>query len=176
MRQLAAHDALESTEEDYYALCECKTASLMAAACELGAMVGDPRHRAALTAYGRDLGMAFQIVDDLIDYTVSADITGKPHGLDLREHKVTLPLIAALPKMDRAGSTAVSELFEADEPPEGLVETVVQAVTNAGGLDYARQRARHYAQAASRHLESIPDDPFARILRLTVDFVLERQK
>jgi octaprenyl-diphosphate synthase len=176
MRQLAAHDALEGTEDDYYRLCECKTASLMSAACELGAMVGDPAHRSSLAAYGRDLGMAFQIVDDLIDYTVSADITGKPSGLDLREHKVTLPLIAALPELDGAGRTAVNELFEAPEPTDDLVATVVRAVGNAGGLDYARQRAEQFAQAAGRHLESIPDDPFARILRLTVDFVLERQK
>ncbi|MFW6085548.1 MAG: polyprenyl synthetase family protein, partial [Gemmatimonadota bacterium] len=82
MRQLAAHDALGATEEDYYRLCECKTASLMSAACELGALAGAADHAEALAAYGRDLGMAFQIVDDLIDYTVPSDITGKPRGLD----------------------------------------------------------------------------------------------
>lgn len=176
MRQLAAHDALEATEADYYRLCECKTASLMSAACELGSMVGTPAHRPALAAYGRDLGMAFQIVDDLIDYTVSGDITGKPSGLDLREHKVTLPLIAALPAMEREDAAAVAELFATDAPPEDLVEAVISAVGRAGGLEYARRRAVDYARAAGRQLESIPEDPFVRILRLTVDFVLERQK
>lgn len=176
MRQLAAHDALGATEEDYYRLCSCKTASLMSAACELGALAGAAMHREALAAYGRDLGMAFQIVDDLIDYTVSSDITGKPKGLDLREHKVTLPLIAALPELDDVERATVESLFADPEPGDADVVEVADLVRSAGGLEYARSRAADYARSASEQLDSIPDDPFVRILRLTVEFVLERQK
>ncbi len=176
MRQLAAHDALGATEEDYYRLCACKTASLMSAACELGALVGASMHREALAAYGRDLGMAFQIVDDLIDYTVPSDITGKPRGLDLREHKVTLPLIAALPALAADERAAVDSLFADPEPADADVEEVADLVRNAGGLEYARGRAADFARSAAGRLDSIPEDPFVRILRLTVEFVLERQK
>lgn len=176
MRQLAAHDALGATEEDYYRLCECKTASLMSAACELGALAGAADHREALAAYGRDLGMAFQIVDDLIDYTVPSDITGKPRGLDLREHKVTLPLIAALPGLATAERAAVDSLFADPEPTDADVAEVADLVRRTGGLDYARSRAAAFASSAAGRLDSIPDDPYVRILRLTVEFVLERQK
>ena len=84
-------------------LIEAKTASLLSAACETGAICGAARHRAALKRFGERLGMAFQVADDILDYTETASVTGKPAGLDLREHKVTLPLIAALPKLSPAG-------------------------------------------------------------------------
>ncbi|MFW6088180.1 MAG: polyprenyl synthetase family protein [Gemmatimonadota bacterium] len=176
MRQLAAHDALGATERDYYRLCECKTASLMAAACELGALAGVAEYRDALAAYGHDLGMAFQIVDDLIDYTVPANITGKPRGLDLREHKVTLPLIAALPRLDASRRAPVETLFADPDPDDDMVAEVGELVRAAGGLAYARERAEEFARSAADRLASIPEDPFVRALRLTVEFVLERQK
>jgi octaprenyl-diphosphate synthase len=176
MRQLAAHDALSADESDYFDLCRCKTASLMSAACELGALVGDPSYREPLAAYGLDLGMAFQIVDDLIDYTVSTDVTGKPSGLDLKEHKVTLPLIAGMCHMDTSERAAVEDLFADPEPSDEKVRAVGDAVRRAGGLDIARTEAVRFARSAAGHLDGIPDDPFVRVLRLTVDFVLERQK
>jgi octaprenyl-diphosphate synthase len=176
MRQLAAHDALNTSEEDYYSLCDCKTASLMSAACEIGALVGRPEYRIPLAAYGQDLGMAFQIIDDLIDYTVSTDITGKPSGLDLKEHKVTLPLIAALPKMDASARSAVDDLFADPEPSDDRVRAVGDAVRDEGGLDYARDKAAGFARSAGVHLDAIPEDPIVRVLRLIVDFVLERQR
>src|SRR5262245_12703946 len=93
MRQLAALDALRFSEEDYDALIRAKTASLFAAACEVGALCGAERHRQALARFGERLGMVFQVVDDLLDYTEAQETIGKPSGLDLKEHKVTLPLI-----------------------------------------------------------------------------------
>src|SRR5690554_194522 len=102
LRQLASYDALNFSEADYYQLIRSKTASLMSAACELGALVGNPSYREPLARFGHELGMAFQIADDLLDYTADEAVTGKPTGLDLKEHKVTLPLIAALPKLTAA--------------------------------------------------------------------------
>ena len=176
MRQLASHDALGATVEDYFSLCDCKTASLMSAACELGALVGRSEYREALGGYGHDLGMAFQIVDDLLDYTVSSEVTGKPHGLDLKEHKVTLPLIAALPRLSTANRRTVDELFADPSPADDHVDEVIDLVRDAGGLEEARKTARFYATSASRHLDALPDDPAVEILRSTVEFVLERQK
>lgn len=176
MRQLAAHDALETTVDDYFSLCDCKTASLMSAACELGALVGRYEYRESLGGYGHDLGMAFQIVDDLLDYTVSSDVTGKPKGLDLKEHKVTLPLILALPRLEAADRRAVNELFANATPSDEQVAGVIDMVRGVGGLDDAREVARGYAASALERLQPLPDDPAVEILRLTVEFVLERQK
>ena len=176
MRQLASHDALGATVEDYFSLCDCKTASLMSAACELGALVGRSEYREALGGYGHDLGMAFQIVDDLLDYTVSSEVTGKPHGLDLKEHKVTLPLIAALPRLSTANRRTVDELFADPSPADDHVDEVIDLVRDASGLEEARKTARFYATSAIRHLDALPDDPAVEILRSTVEFVLERQK
>ena len=176
MRQLASHDALGATVEDYFSLCDCKTASLMSAACELGALVGRSEYREALGGYGHDLGMAFQIVDDLLDYTVSSEVTGKPHGLDLKEHKVTLPLIAALPRLSTADRRTVDELFADPSPADDYVDEVIDLVRDASGLEEARKTARSYATSAIRHLDALPDDPAVEILRSTVEFVLERQK
>ena len=152
MRQLASHDALGATVEDYFSLCDCKTASLMSAACELGALVGRSEYREALGGYGHDLGMAFQIVDDLLDYTVSSEVTGKPHGLDLKEHKVTLPLIAALPRLSTADRRTVDELFADPSPADDHVDEVIDLVRDASGLEEARKTARSYATSAIRHL------------------------
>lgn len=176
MRQLAAHDALGASEDDYYLLCDRKTASLISAACELGAMYGEPANRGRLAAYGRDLGMTFQITDDLLDYNQTAGVTGKPSGLDLREHKVTLPLIAALPKMDAAGRAAVEDVFADPHPSNEKIDRVVELVRDAGGLEYARQRAGDFADAARENLATLPDEPAVRILDHAVDFVVGRTK
>jgi octaprenyl-diphosphate synthase len=176
MRQLAAVDALGASEDDYYLLCDRKTASLISAACELGAMYGEPANRGRLAAYGRDLGMTFQITDDLLDYNQTAGVTGKPSGLDLREHKVTLPLIAALPRLDAAGRAAVEDVFADPHPSNEKIDRVVELVRDAGGLEYARQRARDYADAARENLATLPDEPAVRILDHAVDFVVGRTK
>ena len=99
MRQLEAHDKLSYSEAQYDHLIRAKTASLLSGACEVGALSATRPRRDALARFGMHLGMAFQITDDLLDYTQPEEITGKPFGLDLKEHKVTLPLIAALDRM-----------------------------------------------------------------------------
>src|SRR5436305_14865441 len=88
MHQLGAIDRLSFTEAEYFALIRAKTASLLAAACETGALCGAPRFSTTMARYGDRLGMAFQIADDIIDYTENESVTGKPGGLDLKEHKV----------------------------------------------------------------------------------------
>jgi len=89
MRQLAAVDALAFNESDYEALIQAKTASLLSAACETGALCGAAQHRHALRRYGERLGMAFQVADDILDYTETAEVTGKPSGLSARRQSVT---------------------------------------------------------------------------------------
>lgn len=174
MRQLVLHDGLDFTREDYDRLCECKTASLLATACELGAFAGAPRHREALRAFGYHLGMAFQIIDDLLDYASPSAVTGKPSGQDLQEHKVTLPLILALPKMDDGERTAVEALFDEAEPGPEAVGEVIASVARHGGLDEAREEARAQADRARDHLRGLPSGEGLEGLRLAVDYVVER--
>ena len=111
MRQLTSYDALEFTESDYYRLIASKTASLMSAACEMGALAGVDEYRKPLAQFGHDLGMAFQIADDLLDYTGSEAVTGKPTGQDLRERKVTLPLVGALRNVSDVESREIRDFF-----------------------------------------------------------------
>lgn len=174
MRQLVAHDALDFTREDYFRLCECKTASLMSAACELGAMAGEPAFRSRLRDFGFHLGMAFQITDDLLDYVAPAALTGKPKGQDLREHKVTLPLIAALSRMHPAERARVEELFAEHDPSDGVVSDVIGAVDRNGGLLAARGEAGRFAERARNRLEGLPAGPGLEALQVAVDYVVGR--
>lgn len=176
MRQLTALDALGFSEEDYEALIRAKTASLLSAACEIGAVAGGGAHRAALARYGMQLGMAFQVADDLLDYTADAAVTGKPTGLDLREHKVTLPLIAALRVMPPAARAVVERLFESAEPADALIDEVVGIVEENGGLDYARRRGEEYARAAEDALAGLPESPVTGALRDAIAYAMDRSQ
>jgi octaprenyl-diphosphate synthase len=175
MRQLAATGMLEFAEGDYVKLVRCKTATLLSAACETGALYGAPRHSAALARYGDQLGIAFQIADDLLDYTEDESVTGKPSGADLREHKVTLPLIGALPKLTAAARARVDVLFEDEKPSDALVAEVVGIVSEAGGLEYARVRGAQFAQEAHDALAALPESPVRAALADAIVYVMERR-
>jgi len=175
MRQLAAVERLAFTEPEYESLIEAKTASLLSAACETGAMCGAPRHRTALKKFGARLGMAFQVADDILDYTETSGTTGKPSGLDLREHKVTLPLIAALPRLSAPGRRCVELLFATDAPTDEQIHEVVALVTDAGGIDAARQRGEQYALEADAALRGLPDTPARNALADAILYVMDRR-
>jgi len=175
MRQLLSHDKLSFDEGAYDLLIRSKTASLLAGACEVGALGAAPDQRAALARFGDALGMVFQIIDDLLDYTEAESVTGKPSGLDLREHKVTLPLIAALPRLSEAGRRDVAQLMRTEQPGAEQVARIVQLVTDAGGLEYARERAQQFAQSADAELDRLPSSPAREALRASITYVLERR-
>ncbi|HVT40399.1 MAG TPA: polyprenyl synthetase family protein [Gemmatimonadaceae bacterium] len=175
MRQLSSYDALSFSEEDYFALNRAKTASLLGAACEVGALCGAPMHRTALRRYGEQLGMAFQVADDLLDYTEAESVTGKPSWNDLREHKVTLPLIAALPQMSAVQRVRVDALFASPVPHPADLAEVVGIVTECGGLDYARSRGETFGQEAEEALAGIPDSGARQSLADAIAYVLDRR-
>ena len=175
MRQLMAFDALAFSEDDYYALILAKTASLIGAACEVGALCGARAHQKALATYGQRLGMAFQIADDLLDYTADQDETGKPTGLDLREHKVTLPLIAAMRSMNPAARREVETLFATDEPSDEAIARVVEIVSEHGGLDYSRRRGEQFAAEAEEALAGLPESDARTGLLDAISYVMDRR-
>jgi octaprenyl-diphosphate synthase len=175
MREIKAHDVLDFSEEDYDQLIDAKTASLMAGACEVGAIGGKPEHRHALERYGRSLGQAFQIADDLLDYTESETVTGKPAGLDLREHRITLPLISAMRSMD-AGERAMVETLMADPTPsDDLITSVIRAVEARGGIEAARARANELALLAESELDQLPPSRAREALRDCIVYAIERR-
>jgi octaprenyl-diphosphate synthase len=177
LRQLVSFDALDFTEEDYYRLISCKTASLMGAACEIGALVGVEEYRGPFRRYGEALGMAFQIADDLLDYEGSEELTGKPVGQDLRERKVTLPLVEALRRCGPQDRERVRSFFTAIEHTDGEIGAIVELVRSAGGLEYARARARHYAGIAEAALAEIPERGPARdALQGAIGYAIERSR
>ena len=174
MRQLAVTEPLQFTEGEYYDLIRSKTASLMRTACELGALAGARSHEKALGDFGENLGMAFQITDDLLDYREVKETTGKPSGLDLREHKVTLPLIHALREMGPASRREVERLFESESVTDDDISVVVQIVADSGGFEYARQRGEEFADRAQNALSDLPDTVARRSLSASISYVMER--
>ena len=175
LRQLASCDALRFTERDYDRLIESKTASLMSAACEIGAVAGDATFREPLRTYGHALGMAFQIADDLLDYESDESVTGKPAGQDLREHKVTLPLIHALPRFSAAERAEVEAFFADPEPSDDGIRRIVELVARNGGLEYARSRAREFGERAAHALETLPAGESVESLRDAITYVIDRR-
>jgi octaprenyl-diphosphate synthase len=175
MRELEAYDALDYSEAAYTRLIQAKTASLISGACEVGAVDAPAEQRQLLRRYGLLLGMAFQITDDVLDYTETERVTGKPSGLDLKEHKITLPLIAALPRMSEGERARVSALMGEPEPDDDLVGTVMELVHERGGVEAARAQAQAYAEQAMDALATLPRNPARDALADGIAYAVERR-
>jgi octaprenyl-diphosphate synthase len=177
MREIEAHDVLDYSIDDYDRMIEAKTASLLSGACEVGVLGADPALREPMRQFGRTLGMAFQIADDLLDYTGSEAVTGKPQGLDLREHKITLPLILALPEMRASERDRVMALMRDPEPSGAMIAEVVEIVERRGGIAAAQARAEALAvRAESVLLEALPPSPHRDALRDCITYVVQRRR
>lgn len=150
---------LDLTEEEYFEVIHRKTAVLMSAACQIGAIVSGapPEQEEALARFGLNLGLTFQLVDDILDFTGDERQLGKPVANDLKEGRITLPLIAALKRASEAERRRLKELAQ-DVRPEYTGE-IRELLERLGALDYARQRAREYTRAAQEDLRLFPESP-----------------
>lgn len=176
MRQLTSYDALDFSEADYFRLIAAKTASLMSAACEMGAIAGAPEYRAGLAAFGHNLGMAFQIADDLLDYTGTEAVTGKPTGHDLRERKVTLPLVAALERVSDVERREIRAFFTRVDPTDDEIARIVEIVVSRGGLESAGDVASRYATLAHESLDALPESPATEALASAISYAVGRRR
>ena len=176
MRQLTSYDALDFTEEDYYRLIAAKTASLMSAACEMGSLAGVSSYRARLAEYGHHLGMAFQIADDLLDYSGSEAVTGKPTGQDLRERKVTLPLVEALTRATEVEGREIREFFAHPDRSDEEIARIIGIVGERGGLEYSKRQADRYAELALAALSGLAECPALESLRDAAAYAVDRQR
>jgi octaprenyl-diphosphate synthase len=164
----------DTDEAAYLRVIERKTAVLFAAATRLGALLAGSgaEVQQRLHDYGMNLGMAFQIADDVLDYTADAADLGKNLGDDLAEGKATLPLIHAMahsPGPLRARLREIVEAGDATAMPE-----VLAAIGHTGGIGYSRQRAEHYATAAERALDGLPGSEWVEALRGLARYSLDR--
>jgi len=177
MVEIAHHGQLVEDPRQYFFLIEKKTASLISTACEMGAAIGAPEQREPLKEYGRRLGMAFQLIDDLMDYGGEQAVMGKPVGTDLREGQVTFPLLAVLPNLSPAERRAVNVVFEPQEQatPDDI-QRVVELVRDRGGIEATRRIAREYADRAREALEGLPATPSREVMDAAVDYVLARDR
>lgn len=176
MVEIAHHRRLVEDMRQYFFLIDKKTASLIATACEMGAVIGAPRHRRALREYGHRLGMAFQLIDDLMDYGGTADVMGKPAGADLREGQVTFPLLAVLPSLDAAERRLVQRVIEGEEASPDGVAAVIDLVREGGGIAATRRMAGRYAELAREGLAELPPTSARDVLDAAIDYVLARDR
>lgn len=150
---------LDLTEEEYFEVIHRKTAVLMSAACQIGAIVSGapPEQEDALARFGLNLGLTFQLVDDILDFTGDERQLGKPVANDLKEGRITLPLITALKRASDPERQRLKELAQ-DVRPEHTGE-IRELLERLGALDYARSRAREYTRAAQEDLRLFPESP-----------------
>ncbi len=173
MQLLNCHDP-DATEENYVQVIRSKTAKLFEAAAQLGAVIADQDRstQSAMATYGMHLGTAFQLVDDVLDYSCGNQLLGKNIGDDLAEGKPTLPLIRALHNGDDAQRLLLRDAIERG----GLdtIEDVVAAIEATGSLAYTARRAEEEAQLARQALRGIADSPCKQALLGLADFSIHR--
>lgn len=173
MQLMNIHDA-DVSEEKYMEVIRCKTAMLFQASCETAAILSkvDLQTRKALADYGNYLGVAFQLVDDLLDYDGDSEAMGKNLGDDLAEGKPTLPLIYVLKHGSDAQKTLVREAIEQG----GLekIEEIVAAVRSCGALKYTAEQARVYADKAIRCLQHLTDSKYREAMKDLARFAVAR--
>jgi octaprenyl-diphosphate synthase len=174
--QLTTANDTETSEQAYLEVIRAKTAALFAAACRVGAAVAD-RPKAeedALETYGLNLGIAFQLADDVLDYAASADEMGKNAGDDFRDGKITLPVVLSFLRGDEAERAFWRRTLEDLEQGEGDLARAQELMRKHKALEDSIERARHYGRIARDALGIFADGPEKRALADLVDFAIER--
>ncbi|MBR0656208.1 polyprenyl synthetase family protein [Roseomonas arctica] len=176
--QLMIQNDLAATEAQYFAMIEGKTAALFAAASELGGVVGQrpPAECAALREYGGALGIAFQLIDDALDYAADEKALGKTVGDDFREGKITLPVMLAFVRGDAAEQAFWRRTIEAREQEEADLVQAQALMARHGSVAETVARAESYGDRARAALEIFPDSQARRALLGIVDFCIARAR
>ena len=167
-----------TTEADYLRIITQKTASFMSACCRIGALLGGvPAGQVdALTQYGLDIGVAFQISDDSLDFVANQDRLGKAIGADLREGKRTLPLIAMLARATPTESERVKSLLKRHDLDAEEIDEIRRYVVDHEGVEYALAQAHEYARSAKTALAAFNPSEERETLALVADFVVDRDR
>lgn len=166
------------TETDYIDVIRSKTAVLMSAACETGGLLGDCGQQKcdSLAAFGMELGIAFQLMDDALDYSSSEEAFGKSIGQDLFEGKITLPLIHTLRQCNKTESALISAAIEKTQLLSDDFEQILSLVNKYGGIEYTVDSARHYVSQCKFCLNGFDPSPARDALFELADYVITRTR
>ena len=167
---------LDIDEETYFRVISDKTASLIETCCTIGAMStsSDPSYITAMGEFGKNLGISFQIRDDILDYEGSLSITGKRAGGDIKEKKITLPLIYSLNQVSSVKASEIRKIIK-NGKEKSNVDEVINFVRENKGIDYAIGKAKTYSLNATNALKKLPDSQSKLALEALVDFVVDRK-
>lgn len=174
--QLSVAKNMETTEDDYLQVIRAKTAALFAAAAEVGPIVAktDKATRGALKSYGMNLGLAFQLVDDVLDYGGKSADLGKNTGDDFREGKITLPVILSYRRGTAEERDFWKRAIENGESTDENLEAALVLIKKYNGLTDTIARAKHYGTIARDALAPLPQSPWKNVLMEVIDFCIQR--
>ena len=174
--QLAAAKNMQTSEDEYLDVIRAKTAALFAAACEVGPILASRTKAeiAACRSYGSNLGIAFQLIDDALDYGGTSAKLGKNVGDDFREGKITLPVVLSFRRGSEAERTFWRRTLEQSDIQDGDLETALSTMRRHRALEDTIERARHYGAMARDALELFPASPWKKALLEAVDFCISR--
>jgi len=175
--QMERAQNFQMNEQTYMRLISFKTASLLSATCQIGALTSEPSdgsHEENLKTFGNSLGIAFQIKDDLLDYSGNEDNLGKPIGKDLLENIITLPVLYSLNQTSEDKRKEMLAILENGYNDQ--FDKIIHFVKETGGIKYAEEKADFYIQKALHCLESYPDSPYKQSLLLISDYITSRDK
>ena len=174
--QIEKARTLDITEEVYYDIIRQKTATLIAACCSLGAASVKPNSNdiEILRKFGELIGMAFQIKDDLFDYGTRK--IGKPTGIDIKEQKMTLPLIYTINNCTSNERNWIVNSIKRHNKDQRRVKELIELVKNKGGLDYAIQKMKYFQTEALKLIKNYPESHYKDALVMMVNYVIERNK
>lgn len=166
------------SEETYFQIIKGKTASLLASCCEIGAIAADatPEQRQVLKAFGENLGIAFQIKDDIFDFIGTSSIIGKAAGNDLKEKKITLPLIYALQKTDEKTAKTIVKRVKKGKIAKPEIKGIIQFVVDNDGINLAQLKSEEFINSAIASLNIFPDSSAKTSLINFARFVISRNK
>ena len=176
--ELAHTDDWNIGRDLYIEIVTAKTAMLMSTACACAAIISDAGSETAdsLTQFGLNAGIAFQLIDDLLDYTSSQEIFGKPVGKDLREGKITLPLIYILTQLETTEKKRLEDLFVNQQPTDDDFRDIIDLVRGNGALDRIRDEAQSYVDNAINCLDIFPDSATKKDLIILSQHIIDRKK
>lgn len=163
-------------EETYINIINGKTASLISSCCEIGALSSSDNKEDTtnLSEFGTNLGLAFQIRDDMLDYVSKSSLIGKPVGNDLKEKKITLPLIYSLQQVDKTKQKEIIKLVKSGNLKSKDINYILDFVKDTGGVQYAQEQASMYCTKAKENISKYPESVYKSSLEKLTDFVIDR--
>jgi octaprenyl-diphosphate synthase len=177
LEELIKTNDLSLTEESYLSIIARKTAALISATAQIGALLGNvPEDKeSALSQFGIDAGMAFQLIDDNLDYTSKEEEFGKKIGIDLQDGKITLPLIFTLNHCSKEERALIRETVESQPITKDAFFQVVKIIERYHGVQYTWEKAKEYIERAKGHLALFQNSKEKEALQVLADYVLERK-